>query len=59
MTFSEKAAETVREFLRTAKPGDLVALAREGSPDLFPPEPKPRPAVAKAHKRNGTNGRKK
>lgn len=59
MTFIEKAARTVREFIRTATPEEVVALAKKASPELFPVAPTPAsepPAGAKARTRNGKNG---
>lgn len=40
MTSGERAAKTVREFIKNVEPGELLKLARKGSPHLFPEEPK-------------------
>jgi len=47
MSFSEKAAKTVREFIRTATPAEFVTLAEKASPNLFAGKAAPRASAAK------------
>jgi len=52
MSFSEKAAKTVREFIRTATPAEFVALAEKASPMLFNGKVAPRSSTAKRARRS-------